>query len=321
MRAYADIPGRGVEEARRPDLERLNRLIEQAWAVMEREHVTVSHGHVVGKQTGWKRDPETDEVLRDDEGAPVPEYEDILDDGPLLAAVREIRGLLERRAKIIGYEAPTRHEFPNTTRSTRRYGNSRSSSTRRQHQITPGDSARLFDVRSRRAAVLEHRLSAPGHGQPDLTRIDMDNVTGLRKNAPPRSRPRDAEIAAEAKFRARLTELGATLLEPDWLTRGVVLHHCRCAAYHDCYPLPANVNRGAAICRVCVVGSDPAAAEAARAKIAELWRRSRWRAPRPRLRSSASATQQATTPIRRPTRSGIAASPPDLLWAARRRDG
>ncbi len=111
MRAYADIPYEGVEEARRLDLERLDRLIEQAWAVMEREHVTVSHGHVVGKQTGWKRDPVTDEVLRVDEGAPVPEYEDIIDDGPLLAAVREIRGLLERRAKIIGYEAPTRHEF------------------------------------------------------------------------------------------------------------------------------------------------------------------------------------------------------------------
>ncbi len=98
----------------------------------------------------------------------------------------------------------------------------------------------------------------------------MDNVTGLRKNAPPRSRPRDAEsFAAEAKFRARLAELGATLLEPDWLTKGKP-HHCRCAAGHDCYPLPANVNRGAGICRVCV-GSDPAAAEAKfRAKIAEL---------------------------------------------------
>jgi hypothetical protein len=110
MRAYADIPYEQVEEARRLDLERLDRLIEQAWAVMEREHVTVSQGRVVGKQTGWKRDPDTGETLRDSEGQPIPEYTDILDDGPLLAAIREIRGLLERRAKIIGYEAPARHE-------------------------------------------------------------------------------------------------------------------------------------------------------------------------------------------------------------------
>lgn len=110
MRAYADIPYEQVEEARRLDLERLDRLIEQAWAVMEREHVTVSQGRVVGKQTGWKLDPDTGETLRDGDNQPIPEYTDILDDGPLLAAIREIRGLLERRAKIIGYEAPARHE-------------------------------------------------------------------------------------------------------------------------------------------------------------------------------------------------------------------
>jgi hypothetical protein len=110
MRAYADIPYEQVEEARRLDLERLDRLIEQAWAVMEREHVTVSQGRVVGKQTGFQRDPDTGEVLRDSDNQPIPEYEDILDDGPLLAAIREIRGLLERRAKIIGYEAPARFE-------------------------------------------------------------------------------------------------------------------------------------------------------------------------------------------------------------------
>ena len=110
MRAYADIPYEQVEEARRLDLERLDRLIEQAWAVMEREHVTVSQGRVVGKQTGFQHDPDTGDVLRDSDNQPIPEYADILDDGPLLAAIREIRGLLERRAKIIGYEAPARHE-------------------------------------------------------------------------------------------------------------------------------------------------------------------------------------------------------------------
>jgi hypothetical protein len=110
MRAYADIPYEGAEEARRLDLERIDRLIEHAWAVMEREHLTVSNGRVVGKRTGWERDEVTGEVLHDADGAPIPQYEDILDDGPALAAIRELRGLLERRAKMIGYDAPTRHE-------------------------------------------------------------------------------------------------------------------------------------------------------------------------------------------------------------------
>jgi hypothetical protein len=108
MRAYADIPYEGAEEARRLDLERIDRLIEQAWAVMEREHLTVSQGRVVGKRTGWEKDEVTGEVLRDADGAAIGQYEDIPDDGPALAAIRELRGLLERRARIIGYDAPAK---------------------------------------------------------------------------------------------------------------------------------------------------------------------------------------------------------------------
>ncbi len=107
MRAYADIPGEDVKHARQLDLERIDRLIEQAWDIMLRPHVAVSQGRVVGKQVGWQRDPETDEVLRDGDGAPLPLYEDVMDDGPATAAIREIRALLERRAKMIGYDAPS----------------------------------------------------------------------------------------------------------------------------------------------------------------------------------------------------------------------
>ena len=109
MRAYADIPYEGVEEARRLDLERIDRLIGQAWAVMERDHVTVSHGKIMTRQVGVERDDDGIERL-DMDGKPIPVHEDILDDAPALAAIREIRGLLERRARIIGYDAPTRHE-------------------------------------------------------------------------------------------------------------------------------------------------------------------------------------------------------------------
>jgi len=118
QRAYADIPYEGVEEARRLDLERIDRLIGHCWAVMLREHLTISQGRIVGKRVGWERDEATGEVLRDGDGAPVPVYEDILDDGPGMTAVREIRGLLERRARITGYDAPARSRIEVVTPET-----------------------------------------------------------------------------------------------------------------------------------------------------------------------------------------------------------
>lgn len=108
QRAFAAIPYEQVEEARRLDLERIDRLIAHCWAVMEREHVTVSQGRIVGKRVGWERDEATGELLFDGDGAPIPVFEDLLDDGPGMTAVREIRGLLERRARMTGYDAPAR---------------------------------------------------------------------------------------------------------------------------------------------------------------------------------------------------------------------
>jgi hypothetical protein len=107
-RAFAAIPTEGSEEAKRLDLERIDRLIEQAWDVMERRHVVVSDGRVVGRQVGVERDDNGIERL-DLDGKTIPVYEDILDDGPVLQAIDRLSRLLERRAKIIGYEAPRRH--------------------------------------------------------------------------------------------------------------------------------------------------------------------------------------------------------------------
>lgn len=106
-RALRDTPYPGADDDKLLDLERIDRLIEQAWAIMEREHVTVSNGHIVGKRIGWERDDDG-QILRDGDDAPIPIFEDILDDGPAATAIREIRMLLERRAKIIGYDAPAK---------------------------------------------------------------------------------------------------------------------------------------------------------------------------------------------------------------------
>jgi hypothetical protein len=74
---------------------------------------------------------------------------------------------------------------------------------------------------------------------------------------------------AEARFRARLAELGATLLEPAWLGADAP-HRVRCAAGHECRPRPGGVVQGAGVCRVCA-GNDQATAGARfRARVAEL---------------------------------------------------
>jgi hypothetical protein len=68
-------------------------------------------------------------------------------------------------------------------------------------------------------------------------------------DATPRRRTNQS-IAAEAAFRARLSELGATLLEPAWLG-WCKPHRARCAAGHDCKPRPAGVRDGQGICKTC----------------------------------------------------------------------
>lgn len=74
---------------------------------------------------------------------------------------------------------------------------------------------------------------------------------------------------AAAAFRARLTEMGATLLEPEWLG-AMRKHHVQCKNGHDCYPRPNCVQQGRGICRICS-GYDSATAEAAfRNRLAEI---------------------------------------------------
>jgi hypothetical protein len=107
-RAFAAIVTPGAEQAKKADLERLDRLIEQAWAVMLRPHLAHSNGHVIRSRTGEYELHEDGSERLDDKGQPVPVYEDVMDDGPILAAIGQIRALIERRAKIFGYEAPAK---------------------------------------------------------------------------------------------------------------------------------------------------------------------------------------------------------------------
>jgi len=73
------------EELRQVERERLDRLSEAAWAVLERQHVTVSNGRIVSL-----------------DGQPLP------DDAPVLAAIDRLLRISESRRKLEGLDAPTK---------------------------------------------------------------------------------------------------------------------------------------------------------------------------------------------------------------------
>lgn len=89
LEAHVAEQTRSVEAYREEELQRLDLLLAEAWTVLKRAHVTVSHGRVI-------RDDETGEPL--------------LDDGPVLQAIDRVLKIQERRAKFLGLDAPTKVE-------------------------------------------------------------------------------------------------------------------------------------------------------------------------------------------------------------------
>lgn len=73
-----------ADELRTLELDRLDRLWAEAWAVLKADHPTVSHGQVV----------------RDDAGAVVVDWR------PTLAAIDRLLRVMDRRARLLGLDAP-----------------------------------------------------------------------------------------------------------------------------------------------------------------------------------------------------------------------
>jgi hypothetical protein len=109
QRALAEIPREAVEELRQMELERLDRLYQAAAEVLEREHLAISHGKVVRRRVDVQRDEDGIEIL-DGEGNPIPLYQDVMDDGPVLQAIDRMLKIQERRAKLLGLDAPAKLE-------------------------------------------------------------------------------------------------------------------------------------------------------------------------------------------------------------------
>jgi hypothetical protein len=75
-----------TDAVRRMELERLDVLYAEAMTVLRRQHLTVSHGRIV----------------KDDTGAPIE------DDAPALQAIDRALRVMDRRAKLLGLDAPSR---------------------------------------------------------------------------------------------------------------------------------------------------------------------------------------------------------------------
>lgn len=87
---------------RQAEIAALDAMEAAAWGVLRRSHVMVQHGHVVRRQTGWERDPDSGRIERDGEGEPIGIYEDLEDDAPVLAAIDRLRRLGEDRQAVRG---------------------------------------------------------------------------------------------------------------------------------------------------------------------------------------------------------------------------
>lgn len=92
------------------ELRRLDYLWRKGLEVLERQHVTVSHGKVIRREVGRERD-DTGTVVLDGEGKPIPIYEDLLDDDPALRAIAVLVKISERRARLQGLDTPVRADL------------------------------------------------------------------------------------------------------------------------------------------------------------------------------------------------------------------
>lgn len=96
QRALTDIQAEAGNEVRAVELERLDRLAQCAQAILDREHFAYSTGS--GKVI---TDPETGEKY--------------IDEAPALAAMDRLLKIMDRRAKYLGLDAPTRANVEVTT--------------------------------------------------------------------------------------------------------------------------------------------------------------------------------------------------------------
>lgn len=116
-----------AEIVRRAEVERLDRLLRKALDILDKDHVMVSQGRVVREIIGY------------DEEAERPIYGDpIIDDAPTLNAIQTILKLMERRAKLLGLDAPAKMEVFTMDAITRRIDELKEQLGKNDDHVVPG---------------------------------------------------------------------------------------------------------------------------------------------------------------------------------------
>jgi hypothetical protein len=87
QRALRIVPTEEIAQVKALELLKLDRRERALWAVMDREHVKVDHGHVVLGQDG----------------------KPVLDDSPVIAASNALDRVAKRRADLLGLDEPPKH--------------------------------------------------------------------------------------------------------------------------------------------------------------------------------------------------------------------
>lgn len=96
-RAMKRVVQEAADEVRVQELERLDRYARAAEEVLARAHYAHSAGRLI--------------TMKDADGVPQP----VLDDGPVMAALDRLVKIQDRRARLLGLDAPVKAEV--TTRS------------------------------------------------------------------------------------------------------------------------------------------------------------------------------------------------------------
>lgn len=95
MQALKEVVRDANETAIHLELNALDEMAREVWAVLQRTHVVVSQGRVVER-----------------DGVPIP------DDAPVLAATDRLLKIQERRARLLGLDMPTLSKVEVITEST-----------------------------------------------------------------------------------------------------------------------------------------------------------------------------------------------------------
>ncbi len=92
-----------ADKAAEWSLSRLKRMRDQVNAVLNAEHITISHGHIIRRNIGGEWDPESETWIGG-------EWVDVADHDPILRAIDRLLKIEEREAKLLGLDAAIKVE-------------------------------------------------------------------------------------------------------------------------------------------------------------------------------------------------------------------